>query len=55
MVERNLLDGVEVYHSSFTNKQIMILEKYCMSKGLLMSGGSDCHGERKKDRKLFKN
>ena len=52
MVERNLLDGVEVYHSSFTNKQIMILEKYCMSKGLLMSGGSDCHGERKNDRKL---
>lgn len=52
MVERNLLDGVEVYHSSFTDKQIMILEKYCRSKGLLMSGGSDCHGERKKDRKL---
>ena len=52
MVERNLLDGVEVYHSSFTDKQIVILEKYCRSKGLLMSGGSDCHGERKKDRKL---
>ena len=23
-----------------------------MHRGLLMSGGSDCHGEKKKDRKL---
>ena len=52
MIDRNLLDGVEVYHSSFTDKQIETLEKYCMHRGLLMSGGSDCHGEKKKDRKL---
>lgn len=52
IVERNLIDGVEVYHSSFTSEQIKILEDYCNSIGLLMSGGSDCHGERKKDRKL---
>ena len=52
IVERNLIDGVEVYHSSFTSEQIKILEDYCNSRGLLMSGGSDCHGERKKDRKL---
>lgn len=50
--EENLLDGVEVYHSSFRNTQIETLEKYCINKGLLMSGGSDCHGERKKERKL---
>lgn len=54
IVDRNLLDGIEVYHSSFTNKQIEKLEKYCTSKGLLMSGGSDCHGERKKGRMLGK-
>ena len=52
IVERNLIDGVEVYHSSFTSEQIKILEDYCNSRGLLMSGGSDCHGERKKERKL---
>lgn len=52
IVEENLIDGVEVYHSSFTSNQIKILEEYCANTGLLMSGGSDCHGERKKERKL---
>ncbi len=52
MVDKNLLDGVEVYHSSYTDEQIKTLEKYCIKKGMLMSGGSDCHGEKKKDRKL---
>lgn len=52
IVEENLIDGVEVYHSSFTSDQIKILEEYCANTGLLMSGGSDCHGERKKERKL---
>lgn len=52
IVDNNLLDGVEVYHSSFTQNQIETLEKYCKNNGLLMSGGSDCHGDRKKERKL---
>lgn len=52
MVDKNLLDGVEVYHSSYTEEQIKTLERYCINKGMLMSGGSDCHGEKKKDRKL---
>ena len=52
IVEKNLIDGVEVYHSSFTNEQIKTLEEYCNNRELLMSGGSDCHGERKKERKL---
>ena len=52
IVDKNLLDGVEVYHSSYTDEQIKILEKYCIEKEILMSGGSDCHGEKKKDRKL---
>ena len=52
IVEKGLLDGVEVYHSSFTDNQIGILEEYCENNKLLMSGGSDCHGERKKERKL---
>lgn len=52
IVEENLIDGIEVYHSSFTSDQIKILEEYCANTGLLISGGSDCHGERKKERKL---
>lgn len=52
IIVNNLLDGVEVYHSSFTKEQIETLEKYCKDKKLLMSGGSDCHGEKKKDRRL---
>ncbi len=52
IVEKGLLDGVEVYHSSFSESQIGILEEYCKNNKLLMSGGSDCHGERKRERKL---
>lgn len=52
MVNKNLIDGVEVYHSSFSDEQIENLKKYCIDKNLLMSGGSDCHGEKKKERKL---
>ena len=52
IVEKKLIDGVEVYHSSFSLDQMATLEKYCNKKELLISGGSDCHGDRKKDRKL---
>ena len=52
ITDSDLLDGIEVFHSSFNNEQIDILEKYCNDRGILMSGGSDCHGEKKKDRKL---
>lgn len=52
IIEKKLIDGIEVYHSSFTKEQIQTLEQYCKNNKLLMSGGSDCHGERKKERKL---
>ena len=52
LVNINLIDGVEVYHSSFTKEQTNTLINYCEEKKLLMSGGSDCHGEKKKERKL---
>ncbi len=48
----NIIDGVEVYHSSFSDEQTKTLEKYCIENKLLMSGGSDCHGEKKPDRKI---
>ena len=47
-----IIDGVEVYHSSFSDEQIMELEKYCKDNKLLVSGGTDCHGEKKVDRKI---
>lgn len=50
--QNNIIDGVEVYHSSFTEEQIRILEEYCKDNNLLMSGGSDCHGEKKVNRKI---
>lgn len=31
---------------------IKILEKYCKDNNLFMSGGSDCHGTKKADRKI---
>lgn len=50
--ENNIIDGIEVYHSSFTEEEIKTLEKYCVDNSLLMSGGSDCHGEKKPNRKI---
>lgn len=50
--ENNIIDGVEVYHSSHTEEQVDILKKYCKANNLLMSGGTDCHGEKKANRKI---
>lgn len=47
-----IIDGVEVEHSNFTNEQSSILKEYCRYHRLLMSGGTDCHGEKKIDRKI---
>lgn len=48
----NVIDGVETYYSRFTNEQIEQIEKYCKENNLLMSGGSDCHGDKHKDLEL---
>lgn len=50
--ENNIIDGVEVYHSIFTEEQTKQLENYCKNNNLLISGGSDCHGAKKPDRKI---
>ncbi len=52
MREENIIDGIEVYYSNFTNEQINILEGYCKKHNLLISAGSDCHGNKKPDRKV---
>ncbi len=50
--KNKVIDGVEVYHSSFNEKEIKFLEGYTKKYNLLVSGGSDCHGEKKKNRKI---
>ncbi|MHA1125829.1 MAG: PHP domain-containing protein [Candidatus Heimdallarchaeota archaeon] len=39
------LEGIEVYYPSHSSKQIKLYKKLAEELGLLMSGGSDCHGE----------
>jgi predicted metal-dependent phosphoesterase TrpH len=39
------LDGVEAYYSEFTPHQIRTVERIAGETGLLLSGGSDFHGE----------
>ena len=43
------VDGFECHHSSFTEEQIEYMTNYCKKHNLLMSGGSDCHGDNKPD------
>ncbi len=52
LVDKGVLDGVEVYYSAFTDEQIKYLEDYCKKNDMLMSAGSDFHGMKKKDRKI---
>ncbi len=39
------LDGLEVYHTDHTPAQTKKYLEYANSRGLLISGGSDCHGQ----------
>lgn len=41
------IDGIECYHSDFTDFNIKRLNEYCEEKNFLKSGGSDYHGENK--------
>ena len=41
------LDGVETYHSSFSEKQTAQINEYAMKVNLYRSGGSDFHGKLK--------
>jgi hypothetical protein len=50
--ENNIIDGVECQNSAFKEENRETLEEYCKKYKLLMSGGSDCHGLKKPDRKI---
>ncbi len=47
LMNKNIIDGIEVYYPTFTQEQTQILEEYCIKNNLLMSCGSDYHGESK--------
>ena len=50
-IEAGLL-GMETYHSSYDNEKIALAVKIAAEFGLYQSGGSDFHGEGKRDIKL---
>lgn len=52
LVENNIIDGVETYYSKFSDEEIKFIEKYCEKNNLYMSAGTDCHGNKKPDRKV---
>ena len=51
-MQENIIDGIETYYSKFTDKEINFVENYCRKNNLYMSAGTDCHGDKKPDRKV---
>ncbi len=47
-----LVDGIECYHSIFSEENIETLTNFCKKHKVLMSGGSDYHGSHKPDIEL---
>jgi predicted metal-dependent phosphoesterase TrpH len=43
----DFIDGVECFHSSFSNEQTEFLTEFCNEKNLFISGGSDYHGSKR--------
>lgn len=52
LVRDNIIDGIETYYSKFTDEEIEFIKKYCKKNNLYMSAGTDCHGDKKPDRKI---
>ncbi len=52
LVENYKIDGIECYHSEFSEEQIKKLNEFCNKRNLFKSGGSDYHGDNKPHIKL---
>jgi predicted metal-dependent phosphoesterase TrpH len=48
----NNFDGIECFYTTFSKKQSKYLVDFAKNRGLLISGGSDYHGENKKNHEL---
>ena len=49
IISKYNIDGIECYHSIFSNTESEKLQKFAKSHNLLISGGSDYHGINKPD------
>lgn len=49
LINKYHLDGLECFHSEFTQSNINYLVDLCEKRNILISGGSDYHGTNKKD------
>lgn len=47
LLENYDIDGIECYHSDFTEDNIKYLNEYCEKNNFYKSGGSDYHGDNK--------
>ncbi len=47
LVENYNIDGIECYHSDFSQENINYLNEYCYKNNFFKSGGSDYHGGNK--------
>lgn len=54
LIENNIIDGIEVYHTEHGKEEVETLLHICKQNNLLISAGSDCHGDKKKERKIGK-
>ncbi len=51
---KNGIEGIEVYHSDHTKSTTESLKDFAREHNLLMTGGSDCHGDNKRQRLMGK-
>ena len=54
LIDENIIDGIEVYHTDHSAEEVNSLLNICKEKKLLISAGSDCHGDKRKERKVGK-
>jgi len=52
LIKDSVIDGIEVFHSSFSEEQENKLLQLAKQYNMLISGGTDCHGMKKPDRKI---
>ncbi len=47
IINESELDGIECFYTTFSEEQSKYLVEFAKNNNLLISGGSDCHGENK--------